>query len=89
MKVEVWASMHKALLSLLLLKKDPSIVVLDMNEEMEQIPKSRRQGKKFQAQILFQVHLLKKALKVKVQELLLKVQSLQHAKLVFKMNANV
>jgi hypothetical protein len=81
--------MHKALLSLLLLKKDPSIVVLDMNEEMEQIPKLRRQGKKFQEQILFQVHLLKKALKVKVQELLLKVQSLQHARLVFKMNANV
>jgi hypothetical protein len=64
-------------------------MVLDMNEEMEQIPKSRRQGKKFQEQILFQVHLLKKALKVKVQELLLKVQSLQHAKFVFKMNANV
>jgi hypothetical protein len=81
--------MHKALLSLLLLKKDPSIVVLDMNEEMEQIPKLRRQGKKFQEQILFQVHLLKKALKVKVQELLLKVQSLQHARLVFKMNENV
>jgi hypothetical protein len=60
-----------------------------MNEEMEQIPKLRRQGKKFQEQILFQVHLLKKAIKVKVQELLLKVQSLQHAKLVFKMNANV
>jgi hypothetical protein len=38
---------------------------------------------------LFQVHLLRKALKVKVQELLLKVQSLQHARLVFKMNANV
>jgi hypothetical protein len=56
---------------------------------MEKIPKSRRQGKKFQGQILFQVHLLKKALKVKVQELLLKVQSLQHARLVFKMNANV
>jgi hypothetical protein len=81
--------MHKALLILLLLKKDPSIVVLDMNEEMEQIPKLRRQGKKFQEQILFQVHLLKKALKVKVQELLLKVQSLQHARLVFKMNENV
>jgi hypothetical protein len=81
--------MHKALLSLLLLKRDPSIVVLDMNEEMEQIPKLRRQGKKFQEQILFQVHLLKKAIKVKVQELLLKVQSLKHAKLVFKMNANV
>jgi hypothetical protein len=60
-----------------------------MNEEMEQIPKSRRQGKNFQEQILFQVHLLKKALKVKGQELLLKVQSLQHARLVFKMNANV
>jgi hypothetical protein len=81
--------MHKALLSLLLLKKDMSIVVFDMNEEMEQIPKSRRQGKKFHEQILFQVHLLKKAIKVKVQELLLKVQSLQHARLVFKMNANV
>jgi hypothetical protein len=53
-----------------------------MNEEMEQIPKLRRQGKKFQEQILFQVHLLKKAIKVKVQ-------SLQHARLVFKMNANV
>jgi hypothetical protein len=38
---------------------------------------------------LFQVHLLRKALKVKVQELLLKVRSLQHARLVFKMNANV
>jgi hypothetical protein len=60
-----------------------------MNEEMEQIPKSRRQGKKFQEQILFQVHLLKKAIKVKVQELLLKVQSLHHAKLVFNMNSNV
>ena len=81
--------MHKALLSLLLLKRDPSIVFLDINEDMEQIPKSRRQGTKFQEQILFQVHLLKKAIKVKVQELLLKVQSLQHARLVFKMNANV
>jgi hypothetical protein len=38
---------------------------------------------------LFRVHLLKKALKVKVQELLLKVQSLQHARFVFRMNANV
>jgi hypothetical protein len=38
---------------------------------------------------LFQIHLLKKALKVKVQELLLKVQSLQHARFVFRMNANV
>jgi hypothetical protein len=89
MKVEVWASMHKALLSLLLLNKDPSFVVLDMNEEMEQISKLRRQGKKFQEKILFQVHLLKKAIKVKVQELLLKVQSLQHARLVFNMNTNV
>ena len=81
--------MHKVLLSLLLLKRDPSIVILDMNEDMEKIPKLRRQGKNFQEQILFQVHLLKKAIKVKVQELLLKVQSLQHARLVFKMNANV
>jgi hypothetical protein len=60
-----------------------------MNEEMEKIPKLRRQRKKFQEQILFQVHLLKKAIKVKVQELLLQVQSLKHAKLVFNMNANV
>jgi hypothetical protein len=45
--------------------------------------------KKFQAQFLFQVHLLKKVFKVKVQELLWKVQTLQHAKLVSKMNANV
>jgi hypothetical protein len=60
-----------------------------MNELMEQIPKLRKQMKKFQEQILFQVHLLKKALKVKVQELLLKFQSLQHAKLVCKMNVNV
>jgi hypothetical protein len=60
-----------------------------MNEEMEQIPKLRRQRKKFQEQILFQVHLLKKAIKVKVQELLLQVQSLKHEKLVFKMNENV
>jgi hypothetical protein len=89
MKVEVWASMHKALLSLLLLKRDPSILVLDMNKKMEHIPKLMRQEKKFQEQILFQVHLLKKAIKVKFQELLLKVQSLQHARLVFKMNANV
>jgi hypothetical protein len=89
MKVEVWVSMHKALLSLLLLKRDPSIKLLDMKGKMEKIPKSRRQGEKFQEQILFQVHLLKKALKVKVQELLLKVQSLEHARLVFKMNANV
>jgi hypothetical protein len=64
-------------------------VVLDMNEEMEKIPKLRRQRKKFHEQILFQVHLLKKAIKVKVQELLLKVQSLKHEKYVFKMNANV
>jgi hypothetical protein len=81
--------MHKALLSLLLLKKDPSIVVLDMNEEMEQIPKLRRQGEKFQEQISFQVHLLKKDIKVKVQELLFQVQPLQHVRLVFKMNENV
>jgi hypothetical protein len=47
-----------------------------MNEEMEKIPKSRRQRKKFQEQILFQVQLLKKAIKVKVPELLLKVKSL-------------
>jgi hypothetical protein len=38
---------------------------------------------------LFQVHLLRKALKVKFQELLLKVRSLQHASFVFRMNANV
>jgi hypothetical protein len=38
---------------------------------------------------LFQVHLLRKALKVKVRELLLKVRSLQHARFVFRMNANV
>jgi hypothetical protein len=63
--------MHKALLSLLLLRRDPSIVVLDMNREMEQIPKLRRQGKQFQEQLLLQV------------------QSLKHAKYVFKMNANV
>jgi hypothetical protein len=37
-----------------------------MNREMEEIPKMRRQGKKFQEQILFQVHLLKKAIKAKV-----------------------
>jgi hypothetical protein len=60
-----------------------------MNEEMEKIPKLRRQGKKFQGKTLFQVHLLMKAIRVKVQELLLKVQSLQHARLVFKMNVNV
>ena len=53
-------------------------MVLDMNEEMEKIPKLRRQGKKFQEQILFQV-----------QELLLQVQSLKHAKFVLKMNENV
>ena len=64
-------------------------MVLDMNEEMEQIPNLRRQGKKFQAQILFQLHLFKKAIKVKVQEILFQVQSLKHAKLVFKVNANV
>jgi hypothetical protein len=40
-------------------------------DSKEQIPKLRRQGKKFQEQLLFQV------------------QSLKHAKLVFKMNANV
>jgi hypothetical protein len=60
-----------------------------MNELMEKIPKLRKQMKKFQEQFLFQVHLLKKVFKVKVQELWLKVQSLQHAKLVFRMNANV
>jgi hypothetical protein len=38
-----------------------------MNEEMEQIPNLRRQGKKFQEQILIQVHLLKEAIKVNVQ----------------------
>jgi hypothetical protein len=81
--------MHKALLSLLLLRRDPSIVVLDMNGKMEHIPKLRRQGKKFQEQILFQIHLLKKTIKVKVQELLLQVQSLKRAKYVFKMNENV
>jgi hypothetical protein len=41
--------MHKALLSLLSLKKDLSIVVLDMNGKMEQIPKSRREREKFEA----------------------------------------
>jgi hypothetical protein len=81
--------MHKALLSLLLLKRDLNIVVLVMNELMKQIQKLRKQMEKFQAQFLFQVHLLKKVFKVKVQELLWKVQTLQHAKLVFKMNANV
>jgi hypothetical protein len=45
--------------------------------------------RKFQAQFLFQVHLLKKVSKVKVHELLFKVPPLQHAKLVSKMNANV
>jgi hypothetical protein len=50
---------HKAFLTLLLLKRDPSIVVLDMKKELEQIPKLRRQGKKFQEQILFQVQSLK------------------------------
>jgi hypothetical protein len=53
--------MHKALLSLLLLKRDPSIVVLDMTKKMEQIPKLRRQGKKFQEQILLQAQSLKQA----------------------------
>jgi hypothetical protein len=81
--------MHKALLSLLLLKRDLNIVVLVMNQLMEKIPRLRKLMKKFQAQFLFQVHLLKKVFKVKVQELLLKVQTLQHAKLVFKMNASV
>jgi hypothetical protein len=63
--------MHKALLSLLLLRRDPSVVVFDINKKMEHIPKLRRQGKKFQEQLLLQV------------------QSLKHAKFVFKMNANV
>jgi hypothetical protein len=39
--------------------------------------------------VTLQIHLLKKAIKVNVQELLLQVQSLKHAKCVFKMNANV
>jgi hypothetical protein len=81
--------MHKALLSLLLLKRDLSIVVLVMNELMKQIPKLRKLMKKFKTQFLFQVHLLKKVFKVKVQEPLLKVQPLQHARFVFKMHANV
>jgi hypothetical protein len=63
--------MHKELLSLFLLRRGPSIGVLDMNRKMEHIPKLRRQGKQFQEQLLLQV------------------QSLKHAKFVFKMNANV
>ena len=59
-------------------------MVLVMNELLKQIPKLRKLMKKFQAQFLFQVHLLKKVFKVKVQELWLKVQTLQHAKLVLK-----
>jgi hypothetical protein len=62
---------HKALLSLLLLRRGPSIGVLDMNRKMDHIPKLRRQGKQFQEQLLLQV------------------QSLKHAKCVFKMNAHV
>jgi hypothetical protein len=39
--------------------------------------------------VTLQIHLLKKAIKVNVPELWLQVQSLKHAKYVFKMNANV
>jgi hypothetical protein len=39
--------------------------------------------------VTLQIHLLKKAIKVNVQELLFQVQSLKHEKFVFKMNANV
>jgi hypothetical protein len=39
--------------------------------------------------VTLQIHLLKKAIKVNVQGILLQVQSLKHAKCVFKMNANV
>jgi hypothetical protein len=39
--------------------------------------------------VTLQIHLLKKAIKVNVQGLLFQVQSLKHAKCVFKMNANV
>jgi hypothetical protein len=61
----------QGIVELLLLRRGPSIGVLDMNRKMEHIPKLRRQGKQFQEQLLLQV------------------QSLKHAKCVFKMNANV
>jgi hypothetical protein len=63
-------------------------VVLDMNKEMDN-PKVEETKEKVRSITFVSVHLLRKALKVKVQELLLKVQSLQHARFVFRMNANV
>jgi hypothetical protein len=39
--------------------------------------------------VTLQIHLLKKAIKVNVQEILLQAQFLKLAKYVFKMNANV
>jgi hypothetical protein len=39
--------------------------------------------------VTLKYHLLKKVIKVNVQELLLQVQSLKNAKYVFKMNENV
>jgi hypothetical protein len=55
----------------IVVEERPKYCGLGYEQKMEQIPKLRRQGKKFQEQILFQV------------------QSLKHAKHVFKMNANV
>jgi hypothetical protein len=53
--------MHKDLLSLLLLRRGPSIRFLDMNKEMEHIPKLMRQGKQFQEKLLLQFQSLKHA----------------------------
>jgi hypothetical protein len=73
----------------IVVEERPKYLGLGYERIHETNSKLRKLMKKFQAQFLFQVHLLKKVFKVKVQELLWKVQTLQHAKLVSKMNANV